>query len=269
MRTIALIAAAAGICALQAPALADASASFDPGRAAQAGNELPPYLQCVPYARQLSGVQIYGDAHTWWDQAAGRYERGNEPRVGAVMAFMPHRSMRLGHVATVSRVIDSRTVLLDHANWSPINGRRGQIERNVKAVDVSPANDWSQVRVWYHPIGDLGTTPWPVHGFIYSEKPNLPQVRLADARSESPASRPSVPQRRASGPDSRVADSGPSRAFLSAFSDIAPAPGGMAAGRGAVQAAPQRKALPRRKQAAGRAGSPGDPIAAALARYGS
>ncbi|HMP57670.1 MAG TPA: CHAP domain-containing protein, partial [Novosphingobium sp.] len=24
---------------------------------------LPPYLQCVPYARQLTGIQIYGDAH--------------------------------------------------------------------------------------------------------------------------------------------------------------------------------------------------------------
>ena len=44
-------------------------------------------LQCVPYARQVSGIQIYGDAHTWWGQAAGRYERGSVPQVGAVMAF--------------------------------------------------------------------------------------------------------------------------------------------------------------------------------------
>jgi surface antigen len=133
------------------------------------GSELAPYLQCVPYAREVSGIQIYGDAHTWWGQAEGRYKRGNRPRPGAVMAFRPSGNMRLGHVAAVSRVVDSRTVLLDHANWSPIDGRRGQIERDVKAIDVSPENDWSEVRVWFDPIDGLGTTHWPVEGFIYNE----------------------------------------------------------------------------------------------------
>lgn len=131
---------------------------------------LPPYLQCVPYARQVSGIMIFGDAHTWWDQAAGRYARGTTPKVGAVMAFRPHGNSTLGHVAAVSRIIDSRTILIRHANWSPINGRRGQIEDNVRAVDVSPDNDWSEVRVWYAPIGDLGGTHWPVQGFIYRGK---------------------------------------------------------------------------------------------------
>jgi len=129
---------------------------------------LPAYLQCVPYARLVSGIQLFGDARTWWDQAASRYARGFSPRVGAVMTFRPHGNMVLGHVAAVSRIIDSRTVLLRHANWSPINGRRGQVEDNVRAVDVSPANDWSEVRVWFAPIGDLGTTHWPVQGFIYN-----------------------------------------------------------------------------------------------------
>ena len=99
------------------------------------------YLQCVPYARELSGIQIYGDARTWWDQADGKYARGKRPQKGAVMVFKPYRNMRLGHVAYVSAVIDSRTVRLTHANWSEINGRRGQVERNVPAIDVSPNND--------------------------------------------------------------------------------------------------------------------------------
>src|SRR5262249_51895531 len=29
-------------------------------------------LQCAPFARQASGIQIYGNANTWWRQAAGR-----------------------------------------------------------------------------------------------------------------------------------------------------------------------------------------------------
>ena len=134
-------------------------------------SSLPPYLQCVPYARMVSGIQLYGDAHTWWKQAEGKYARGFAPRVGAVMAFKAHGHMILGHVASVSRIIDSRHILLRHANWSPINGRRGQIEDNVTAVDVSPGNDWSEVRVWFDPIRTLGSTHWPVEGFIYNTHP--------------------------------------------------------------------------------------------------
>lgn len=134
------------------------------------------FLQCVPYAREVSGIQLRGDAHTWWDQAAGRYQRGFAPRVGAVMAFKPYGPMVLGHVATVSRILDSRRVLLRHANWSPIGGERGQIEDNVLAIDVSPRNDWSEVRVWYGPLGGLGTTHWPVAGFIYNNS-NTPNNR--------------------------------------------------------------------------------------------
>lgn len=264
MRGTSLILAAAGICALHGPALADANATFEPAAAAANGEELPAYLQCVPYARQLSDVQIYGDAHTWWDQAEGRYERGDQPRVGAVMAFIPQGNMRLGHVAAVSKVIDSRTVLLDHANWSPIDGRRGQIERDVKAIDVSPANDWSQVRVWYDPIQALGTTAWPVHGFIYSKQASLREPRLAVARE---------PRRAAPAPIHAVSAS-PSRAFLTAFAGIeAAAPRASAsavvrtaAARPAAQP-PQRKAMPQRKAAS--APAPRDPIAAAIARYGN
>jgi surface antigen len=159
--------------ALTTPALADTKIDFDDVSGGGSA-ELPPYLQCVPYARQVSGIQIHGDAWTWWDQAAERYERGFRPKVGAVMAFKPHGNMRLGHVAAVSRIVNSRTVLLRHANWSPINGRRGQIEDNVRAIDVSPDNDWSEVRVWFDPIQAIGGTHWPIQGFIY----NRPAKRL-------------------------------------------------------------------------------------------
>jgi len=152
---------------------------------------IPSGIQCVPYARARSGVQLYGDAHTWWDQAAGRYARGSRPRVGAVMSFPSYGPMQLGHVAAVSKVIDARTVLLSHANWSPIDGRRGQIEDNVRAVDVSPAGDWSEVRVWYAPLGGLGTTHWPVNGFIYNQKPGVPErtAVLASAGAQPVKSR--------------------------------------------------------------------------------
>jgi surface antigen len=136
-----------------------------------------PYQQCVPFTRSTSGIKLYGDALRWWDQAAGHYARGHKPLVGAVMSFQPYHAMTLGHVATISRIIDDRTVLLRHANWSPIDGRRGKVELDVRAVDVSTENDWSEVRVWFAPIGDLGATHWPINGFIYNHKPS-PDERI-------------------------------------------------------------------------------------------
>jgi surface antigen len=150
---------------------------------------LPPYLQCVPYARRVTGIQIYGDAHTWWGQAEGRYARGFRPKVGAVMALKPSGGSTLGHVAAVSRIVDSRTILIRHSNWSVINGRRGQIEDNVKVVDVSPANDWSSVRVWYAPLQDLGGSHWPVQGFIYPAKPKKGEKLVQPAAKAAPSSR--------------------------------------------------------------------------------
>lgn len=126
-------------------------------------------LQCVPYARIVSGVNIRGDALSWWGQAADRYARGHEPRRGAVLAFRPYGPMTLGHVAVVSKVLDDRRMLIRHANWSV----PGAIEEDVLAIDVSDQGDWSQVRVWHSPSGRMGARSNPTFGFIYPEKAQL------------------------------------------------------------------------------------------------
>lgn len=145
----------------------------------------PPYWQCATFARGFSGIPIFGDAWTWWSQADGRFARGNMPSVGAVMAFVRSGRMRLGHVATVTHIVSARDITVTHANWSPIDGTRGQIERDVLVRDVSPANDWSQVRVWFAPLGALGTTTWPIAGFIYPGRPVLIAPRLQYANLSS------------------------------------------------------------------------------------
>jgi surface antigen len=125
------------------------------------------YWQCVPFARLLSGIQIYGDARTWWGQAVGKYDTGRLPRMGSVLCFKPTGRMQLGHVAVVSRLVTDRVIQITHANWSQIGGARGQIEKDVTVIDVSPVGDWSMVKVWYDPIRDLGTSVYPTYGFIY------------------------------------------------------------------------------------------------------
>ena len=133
-------------------------------------------LQCVAYARQVSDVQISGNARDWWGHAEGRYDRGHAPKPGAVLAFAGTRSMPYGHVAVVSKVVDERHILINHANWS----RPGMVERGVMAVDVSPAGDWSEVRVWYAPTRSLGLRPSAAKGFIY---PNTVTAKADTASS--------------------------------------------------------------------------------------
>jgi surface antigen len=127
------------------------------------------YWQCVPFARLISGIQIFGDAYTWWHQAIGKYEVGFTPKAGAVLCFKPTERMRLGHVAVVSEVLTDRIVQITHANWSPIEGSRGKVEKDVTLVDVSPEGNWSQVKVWYDPSRDLGGSTYQTYGFIYQD----------------------------------------------------------------------------------------------------
>lgn len=126
-------------------------------------------LQCAPFARMFSGIQLFGAAASWWNQAVGKYLRGQTPQLGSVMVFKAIGSMRSGHVATVTQVVSDRVIKITHANWSIINGRRGQVERDVTVVDASANNDWSQVKVWFAPIGKVGNRAYPVNGFIYKE----------------------------------------------------------------------------------------------------
>ena len=132
-----------------------------------AGAMADTYWQCVPFPRLISGIQIFGDARTWWGQAVGKYETGFVPKAGSVLCFKPVGKMRLGHVAVVSQVLTDRVIQITHANWSIINGGRGQIEKDVTVIDVSPNGDWSQVKVWNDPSANLGATTYPTYGFIY------------------------------------------------------------------------------------------------------
>ena len=115
---------------------------------------------CVPYARNLSGINIRGNAKDWWGRARNIYERGDEPVVGSVMSFRATRGMSLGHVAVVSNVVTDREVVVNHANWS-----RNKVSLKMGVMDVSKNNDWSLVRVESQP-GKYGK-PYPVNGFIY------------------------------------------------------------------------------------------------------
>ena len=118
--------------------------------------------QCVPYARSRSGIKIFGDAYTWWDSAKGQYARGNLPMLGSVLVLSKTKRLRRGHVGVVTAIVSEREIRLDHANWQP-----DAIITNMAAIDVSPANDWTQLRFWNKDARMWGAV-YPASGFVYN-----------------------------------------------------------------------------------------------------
>jgi hypothetical protein len=169
VRQIVLRAAAMLFCALAAAGCAssgDQAFQFDqlgPSETEGARVETPPEpLQCVPYARARSGVALFGDAATWWDKADGHYARRPEPHRGAVIVLGGYAGPGHGHVGVVSALVSAREIRLDHANWLG----DGAIYIDDPVADVSPENDWSEVRVWNPRTGAWGRKTYLVEGFI-------------------------------------------------------------------------------------------------------
>jgi hypothetical protein len=136
-------------------------------------------LSCVPFARELSGLEIAGDAHTWWRAAAGRYARNSRPAPGAVLVLRGMRRLPQGHLAVVVRQTGPREILVSHANWAS-GAARGAVHQNQRVVDVSRRNDWSAVRVWYPRTDTLGVTVFPAWGFIHPPRSRTPEEIAAD-----------------------------------------------------------------------------------------
>lgn len=119
-------------------------------------------MQCVGYARAVTGLDLKGDAWRWWEAAGGRYGRGASPAVYSVLVLSQGMRLSRGHVAVVREVLDSRRIRVDHANWN--NDER--IVKDMLVVDVSAANDWSEVKFWNKKANSWGNV-YLAYGFIY------------------------------------------------------------------------------------------------------
>ena len=117
---------------------------------------------CVAYAKAVTGIKIDGNAGLWWSHAAGRYDRGHDPKVGSILVFKSSGRMRSGHVAVVSGMVGPRKILVDHANWV-----RGRVTTAMAVVDTSPGNDWTSVKVLGVQPEAGGQRDNPTFGFIY------------------------------------------------------------------------------------------------------
>lgn len=123
-------------------------------------------VQCVPYARDVSGIDLYGDAYSWWDKAAPTYRRGQTPAPGAVLVLSRTDKMRSGHVAVVKQVISPRQIDVTHSNWGNDRQSRSIIYHSMRVEDLSGNNDWTRVRFWNAELDCFGL-PYSARGFIY------------------------------------------------------------------------------------------------------
>ena len=103
-----------------------------------------------------------GDAYTWWNGAAGRYLRGQQPMPGAVLVLRRTNRLSRGHLAVVRQVIDARHIMVDHANWKP-----GEITSGMVVADASPNNNWTELRFFNEEYQSYGSV-YPANGFIYN-----------------------------------------------------------------------------------------------------
>ncbi|RVT97959.1 CHAP domain-containing protein [Rhodovarius crocodyli] len=116
----------------------------------------------------VTGMDVRGNGRDWWHNAAGRYARSRRPEVGSVLAFPSSGGMSAGHVAMVSRVLNNRHILIDHANWGGPGIRRGSVMQNVSVIDVSDDNSWTQVRVQVGYDPSQHGRAYPTYGFIHN-----------------------------------------------------------------------------------------------------
>ncbi len=142
-------------------------------------------LQCVPYARDQSGVQIYGDAYTWWAKAEGRFARSTAPSQGSVMVLYNYAGPARAHVAVVKRIVNPREIRIDHANWLD----DGAIYTDDPVRDVSADNDWTQVRVFNIRNQAWGGRVYQVQGFI-GPGPASGDLMVAQNPATAPAGDP-------------------------------------------------------------------------------
>lgn len=139
-----------------------APAAFDSG-------SLPPPTQCVLFARDFTGARLRGNAYAWWDAAAGVYPRSDVPHPDTILVLRSTSQLRLGHVGVVKKIVGPREILLTHANWGSDDPTRRVVHDSTAVVDVSPRNDWSELRFWNAPAHAFGKV-YAAYGFIYPKR---------------------------------------------------------------------------------------------------
>jgi len=89
-----------------------------------------------------------------------------------VLVLRATDQLPFGHVAIVRRVIGPREITVTHADWGNDDPSRRLVHDSMPVVDVSLANDWSELRFWNVQAQAFGKI-YPAYGFIYPKSASL------------------------------------------------------------------------------------------------
>ena len=151
---------------LMAAALSACGASSNTNTYGVGTSTRQPGINCAPFARELSGIALYGNAHDWWQAANGKYRRDTKPEIGAVIVLPQQTRLPAGHVGVVATLLAARQIRVIQANWEP-----NTVDQDQLVIDVSENNDWTQIRVWYPPANQMGAHTYQANGFIHPTQP--------------------------------------------------------------------------------------------------
>ena len=139
-----------------------ALAACSGGAGPRIGGPATASLECVPYAREVSGIRLYGDAASWWEAAAGQYDRTSQPLPGAVLVFRRTGRLPHGHVSPSSPGCGPRG-----RSWSARpTGCTAASPAASPWWTSRPATTGARCACGGTRPATLGTTTYPTFGFI-------------------------------------------------------------------------------------------------------
>lgn len=99
-----------------------------------------------------------GNAEDWFGYTGDGYERGNEPRLGAVICFADGPFSGEGHVAIVEQINDDGSIVTSNSAY----GGQYFYTQTLQPPNYLPANGYVFQGFIYNPYAGIAPTPHPV-----------------------------------------------------------------------------------------------------------
>ena len=120
----------------------------------------------------------------------GDMNRGGKPKVGSVLVLKRTGRNRYGHIAVVTRILGSREIIIDHANWL----NRGRLHLGTPVREFRPTTIGRRCGSGIHPGISMACAATPLTA---SSIPSRPRPRSLRSKGSSPIPRrgPRAPPR--------------------------------------------------------------------------
>ena len=103
---------------------------------------------------------VYTDAYLWWGASDG-YQRGQTPKLGAVVCYSGGNYSGLGHVAVVEEINPDGTIVVSESGWDAYRWRLRTADPNNIYPYSNPTDGYTFQGFIYNPYVEGGAPPEP------------------------------------------------------------------------------------------------------------